>query len=1101
MSDKLVIGPINKGLRNDRTAFNIDNDSFPTLINAYQWRGRVKRKRGTSLLGRLTREIFTQSIGTTGASPWTFNLYTSITPSITAEPNASIAPGSVTIFLNVSNITGSIVTPGYTIASNCEVYTTPTGLNNGDQVTISGVVVVPNSGPADINGGPYVIEVLSSSFKIQVDSHSWGTWQSGGTWTKIVGAIIFTDQGDGTLTSTTPGNSGTINYLTGSVTLTHTAGAGVSADATFEYYPTLPVMGLEDVLLNDTVYVQTMAFDTKYPYLISNYEPYEIHNVNYYKNPSSGSYPGYTAKATDTSFVFNGEDYQQFWSTNYENAFWVTNGITVPFNINNIGMQYSGITNIGTITGNTVQLTVTGPNLVVGDFVFLNEFDTTKITGINFQTGYIIAGSSPGVITVELPNAALAGPGGATVLGIVQYLTNNAFPTKDCIKWYDGDPTNSTNGWVNFAPPLSFGTYSIGGSPQSQWYLVGARVLLPFKDRLLAFGPVIQTSAQGSQIYLQDTVIYSQNGTPFYTASFTGDPTLSTTEFTPILTPLIETATSFIQSVSAPAWWEDQTGFGGFITAGLNQPINSVGSNEDVLIVGFNTIQTKLIYSGSDVTPFNFFLINSELGSGSIFSAITLDKVVLTRGTRGFIGTSQVQTVRIDLPIPDQVFQIRLLDNGSERFTAARDFINEWIYFTYTSAADNYEGDTISNKFPNQTLQYNYRDDTWAIFNECYTTYGNFQELTGFTWATVGNIFPTWEQWNEPWDAGSSEILQPKVIGGNQQGFIIFRDDGTGESVSLAIQNIVGSVVTSPDHTLNNGDFIIISGVLGTLGSQVNGQTFQVSSTTTTTFTLDPPLTSGTYLGGGLITRLYVPFIQTRQFPAAWDMAKKTRIGVQRYLLTRTDLGQIQLLIYLSQDDSNPYNDGPIVPDINSQNDGLIYSTVLFTCPESTNLGLTPANTNLQQLTLVAGTSSANNQQQLWHRINTSLIGDTVQLGFTISDDQMTSLTPSGPSFAITGITLGSPTILTTTAAYTTGQLVQINDVIGTVELNYSTNGNIVYNVLSSSSTTVTLEVDSTAFTSYISGGTVIQVFNFNQFAEIELHSAILDLSPSMELI
>ena len=55
MGEKIVVGPISKGLRNDVTPFNVDNDSFPTLINAYQWRGRVKRKRGTSLLGRLQR--------------------------------------------------------------------------------------------------------------------------------------------------------------------------------------------------------------------------------------------------------------------------------------------------------------------------------------------------------------------------------------------------------------------------------------------------------------------------------------------------------------------------------------------------------------------------------------------------------------------------------------------------------------------------------------------------------------------------------------------------------------------------------------------------------------------------------------------------------------------------------------------------------------------------------------------------------------------------------------------------------------------------------------------------------------------------------------
>jgi len=72
----------------------------------------------------------------------------------------------------------------------------------------------------------------------------------------------------------------------------------------------------------------------------------------------------------------------------------------------------------------------------------------------------------------------------------------------------------------------------------------------------------------------------------------------------------------------------------------------------------------------------------------------------------------------------------------------------------------------------------------------------------------------------------------------------------------------------------------------------------------------------------------------------------------------------------------------PIVPVTGSENNSLVYSNILYTCPESTNLGLTAANINLQMVT-------AKSQSQTWHRMNTSLIGDTVQIGFTLSEDQM----------------------------------------------------------------------------------------------------------------
>ena len=499
--------------------------------------------------------------------------------------------------------------------------------------------------------------------------------------------------------------------------------------------------------------------------------------------------------------------------------------------------------------------------------------------GSIFRTGYVISSDPQNVnfVDVEFPNATITTNGTG---GIAQYLTNRSDVTKDCLRWYDGDPTdgnattptlNGHKGWVNFAPPLISNTannFVIDDLPIAQYYLVGARMIVPFKDRLLFIGPVVQTSSANSQVYLQDTIIYSQNGTAFYTCSYTNTPsatvdtpTSATNVFIPILVPTNQSATS-------PAYFEDATGFGGFFTAGFAQPITTAAFNEDVLILGFTNKQTRLVYTGNDIIPFNLFIINSELGSSSTFSTITFDRGVSTIGDHGIIITAQISSERIDLDIPDQVFEFNLTNNGTERITAQRDFINEWVYFTYPN-------NEVTYNFPNQTLIYNYRDKTWGIFNECYTTYGQFRKVTGNTWASIGSVFPTWSSWTQPWNSGSSTLKQPQILAGNQQGFVLIRDDGTDEGNSLYIRDIDGTTVTSPDHCLNNDDYIVISGCLGTIGTGVNDVIFSVAQATQNTFTLNPIAPSGTYLGGGVIKRMYVPFIQTKQFPVAWEMARK----------------------------------------------------------------------------------------------------------------------------------------------------------------------------------------------------------------------------------
>jgi len=926
MGQKLVLGPLTGGLRTDVLPFNIDNTSFPVLINAYQWRGRVKRKRGTEFLNRLMRYIAMGNSSYTGLSSFALTSGSAnLVTVFSLESTANIVPGSVTL-------------------------------------------------------------------------------------TDSTLSVNFTDNGTGGLVGNNmPPTMGTINYSTGAITIG--SGNDTISAATFSYYPSLPVLGLEDVVVDTSSFPDNLAFDTTYAYNISPNSPYNITDASFYKSPSTGL-TGFVPKTlgNPTPLTWENQNYQQFWSVNYQGAFWVTPNVQVPYPYNsstiNVGLQFKpivAVTNITTGPPAIARLQITGHGLIVGDFIFVNEVVTT--TGINLQTGYVIAVVDTNHVTVEFPYATINTNGTG---GIAQYLTNTANSNVSCIRWYDGNPSNSASppvlntgfGWVNFMPPLQQFAEVFDELPSANYYLAGAKMIVPFKDRLLFIGPVVVTaSPSASPIYLPGTVLYSENGTPYYTSSYTGDPTLPTILQTAVLTP-----DGFGAQVGA--FFTDQPGFGGFINSALDQAITTSSLNEDALILGLSgNYQLRFVYSGNDIDPFAFYIINAEYPSNAQFSAITTDQGVYSIGNKGFIYTSQTACTRFDLPILPNVFEIITQNNGNERICAQRDFINEWIYFTYVSNSQN-----PSDPYPDQTLLYNYRDGSWAIFNESYTSYGTIRKQSGLTWNTMQTSNPqlTWETWFDPWESFATTLQNPIVMAGNQQGFVVTRaETNTSESVSLWIQSISISsnvlTITSPVHGLNNGDFIIISGCVGTSMSQFNNVTFAVSSITANTFQVSAIVTgSPVYMGGGLITRLYVPIIMTKQFEAAWSMARKTRLGPQMYLLSMVPgQAQITLLIGLSQA-GIPFNQGSIVPMPNTDNEALIFSSILYTCPESTNLGLSPANvtaqnSSLQTITNIQSSTFATSpQQQIWHRNNVSLIGDTIQFGFTLSTDQMFAVDANG---------------------------------------------------------------------------------------------------------
>lgn len=760
--------------------------------------------------------------------------------------------------------------------------------------------------------------------------------------------------------------------------------------------PNTPVMGLRDFIFQNNIYPLLLAFNTTNAYMFNQaISPGFFYSVSYYKG--SGA-----------PVVWSGLDYQQFWTTNYQGALWATNG-KPGFSFKNL--LNNPTNSVTQISATQVSITISSPSgLSPNDLLWFNQVTGTISTGsgttenqnINGQTGIVFSVTpAAGVDTIVVNFTGANGTtladfqaGAVGQIGIAQYL-NRGIAGQDGIRWFDGDNTAGTGtpvppyttGWVNFSPPITQGAFGFDDYLVKQYYLVGATAIIPFKDRLLFFSPWIQATDGAPPTQLIDTALWSWNGTPYYSSPTPAAPS------------------GLLYGYDPTAYLANVTGKGGYLAAGISQPIVTVTLNEDVVLVGFTNRRTRFVYSGNDLDPFQFYSINSEIGSAATFSGVTLDRGDLTIGAYGLAMTTQVSTQRIDLEIPDLVFNINNLNNGYQKVSAARDFFREWVYFTYPSADSPW-------KYPTQSFFYNYRDNTWGVFFENYTSHGLFRISTGglnLVWSNVQNTYPTWNSWNNPWNASNVTFGFPTVCAGNQQGFVMLLDQGTDEDASGYVQTVTvldeyTLQINSPNHCLMNGgpafqvgDYLLLSNMTGAtiLNDQIGAVSLIPSGNSFDTdnfklsFTDKHGYVSGYVPGSGLFARLCQPFFQTKQFPTYWNDGRQVRLGVQKYLLDNTTSGEITVNIYLSQNPDDPWTSNSIIPP-SSPNNSLIYSNVLPTHPEN----------NPIQSPVAPGS------YQIWHRINTSLIGDTVQLGFTLSDDQMRNKDFATSEIALQGIIL-----------------------------------------------------------------------------------------------
>lgn len=470
---------------------------------------------------------------------------------------------------------------------------------------------------------------------------------------------------------------------------------------------------------------------------------------------------------------------------------------------------------------------------------------------------------------------------GLTADVILFFITNNVIA--DGFRYWDG---------TNFVQLGTVGTtpINVGGD-----YIVTSKIILPFKGRLLLFN--VTENVGASNITFQNRVRYSQVGSP----------------------------------VSATSWRDDINGRGGFIDAPIIDPIVSAQYLKDRLIVFFENSTWELVYTSNELLPFLFQKINTELGAESLNSIIPFDQTVVGFGPNGINECNGINVQRIDQLIPQEIFNVSNNNFGPARVTGIRDYYNELVYWAYNSGE---ETTGNNNVYPNLILVYNYREGNWAFNQDSITALGNFYLQKTVTWA---DSHITWEKQQQTWAQTADKDKFLSIIAGNQQGYTFIVDSDNSQNskamqiTDMAINDATITVIAK-NHNLKKNSYVLIQDVQcfdGTLAN-VNGLIFIVDTSDADTFSINTGTTvlTGTYAGGGVVTRVSELALQSKQFNFYNEVGINTAVLKVDFLVDKTDFGQIAVNWDVSSSDRDF-----ILDSVSTQS--LIGSSILPTFPNA----------------------------------------------------------------------------------------------------------------------------------------------------------------------
>lgn len=488
--------------------------------------------------------------------------------------------------------------------------------------------------------------------------------------------------------------------------------------------------------------------------------------------------------------------------------------------------------------------------------------------------------------------------------------------------------------------------------PQARYtgpYVKTARIIMPYKqNRLLLFNTIENDNPNGNGTLGQNTSYvnrcrYTHNGNPFAQNAWY----------------------EFNQSDSSNTGTDGQLSRadgGGFVDAPTTEAIISAQYIKDRVIVFFERSTWELVSSNNALQPFFWQKINTELGSEGQQSSVPFDKVILTVGNVGVHSCNGANVERIDDKIPDQVFEIQDKNAGVQRVAGIRDYFTEMVYWTYPG--DNQRSD---QPFPQRVLVYNYKNESWALNDDCITAFGYFNSQDALTWAAATD---TWQETTQTWASGTLGAQFRQVIAGNQQGYIFIVDaESTDNARVMQITNMSYNAgtqaltLTIVNHMLRVNDFIEIKDAQGvTIGGF---GIYQVSSIVNANAVILNNITvfSGTYTGGGTVKRVSRIDILSKQWNPYDKTGRNVYVAKIDFAVFKTSAGQVSI-------DYSPSSTA-----LSMVNDGIATNSIVGTSELETHpYALYP----LEEY-----------QTKLWHPVYFQTDGECIQIRIYLNNAQM----------------------------------------------------------------------------------------------------------------